>query len=128
MDLHSLVSDAIGLVNPMIPARLYKSNGSTTGLNGKRVPKYASSKSGDVQVQGIGGKELMHLNNMNISGVLRRVYLYGDWESVVRSTLRGGDKFVFSNGDIVDGTWLVEQVSETWPDWCSVVVKLQVNP
>jgi hypothetical protein len=65
---------------------------------------------------------------LNITGVLRKVYLGGDWESVVRNSMKGGDKFVFSNAGIVNGEWLVVIVNETWPDWCSVTVQLQVQP
>lgn len=128
MDLHSIASPIISAVNPMTPAKLYKSTGQTIGANGRQVPAYAPFIRGNIQVQGMSMGALQHANNLNISGVLRKVYLGGDWESVVRSSLKGGDKFVFSTADVVNGTWLVATVLETWPDWCAVIVQLQVNP
>ena len=123
MDLHSIASQSIAVVNPMTKAKLYKSSGYTIGTNGKQVPSYAPMVRGLIQVQGMSAQLLQHTNNLNISGVLRKVYLGGDWESIVRGSMKGGDKFVFDNE-----TWLVVTVVETWPDWCSVVVQLQVNP
>ena len=128
MDLHNVVSRAIGAVNPMIPAKLYKSKGYATSSTGKQIPAYEPVISGDIQVQGMSSSALQHTNNLSITGVLRKVYLGGDWESVVRATMQGGDKFIFTYSGITDGTWLVVTVLETWPDWCAVVVQLQVNP
>jgi hypothetical protein len=128
MDLFDLTSPAISAINDQTSAQLYKSTGYVTGANGKQVPSYADAISGDIQVQALSGKELQHLNNLNIGGVTHKIYLAGDWESVVRSAIRGGDKFVFSYGDIVSGTWLVATVLETWPGWCCVAVQLQVTP
>lgn len=128
MDLHSLASPVIGLVNPPTPAKLYKSAGYTTGANGRQVPNYAQPIRGMIQVQGMSNSALQHANAMNITGVLRKIYVGGDWESVVRTQLKGGDKFVFSHAGIKDGTWLVAVVSETWPDWCCVIGQLQVEP
>lgn len=128
MDLHGLVSPIVSIVNPMTSGQLYKSTGYVDSPSGKREPSYAAPVSGDLQVQALSGSQLQHVNNMGITGILRKVYLYGDWESVVRLSLTGGDKFVFSHAGIVNGTWLVVQVLETWPDWCCVAVQLQVNP
>lgn len=128
MDLHGLASPVVSVVNPPTEAILYRSVGFVTSPSGKQEPSYAPPVTGEVQVQPLSGPQLQHLNNMNISGVLRKAYLHGDWESVVRRDLKGGDKFVFSHAGIVGGTWLVVQVLETWPDWCCVGLQLQVNP
>lgn len=127
MDLHGIASPLISVVNPMTPAKLYKSTGYTTGANGRQVPTYAPMVRGLIQVQGMSMGALQHTNNLNITGVLRKVYLGGDWESVVRNSLKGGDKFIFSSADAIDGEWLIATVLETWPDWCAVVVQLQVQ-
>lgn len=128
MDLHSAVSPVISSVNPNTPAQLFKSTGSATGTNGKQAPAYAPVANGDVQVQALSGRQLQHINNLGINGVLRKIYLHGDWQSTVRSALTGGDKFVFTSAGVTNGTWLVVQVLETWPDWCCVAVQLQVIP
>jgi hypothetical protein len=128
MDLHGIVSPVIASVNPMTSAELHKSNGSITSPSGKPEPSYAPPVIGEVQVQALSGQQLQHVNSMGISGILRKVYLYGDWESVVRRDLTGGDLFVFDSGRVVGGTWLVVTVLEIWPDWCCVAVQLQVVP
>lgn len=127
MDLHSIAGPLISAVNPMTPAKLYKSTGYTTDASGTQIPAYAPPIRGSIQVQGMSGSALQHANSLNITGTLRKVYLGGDWESIVRTTMQGGDKFVFSHAGIVNGTWLVATVNETWPDWCSVTVQLQVD-
>lgn len=128
MDLHSIAFPIISAVNPMTRAKLYRSTGYSTNAEGRQVPAYAAPVYGLVQVQGMSNSALQHANNLNITGVLRKIYLGGDWESVVRTQLKGGDKFVFSHAGIVDGTWLVATVTETWPDWCCVIGQLQVAP
>lgn len=128
MDLHSIAGPLISAVNPMTSAKLYKSTGYSVNADGIQVPAYAPAIKGMIQVQGMSNSALQHANSLNITGVLRKVYLGGDWESVVRTTMQGGDKFVFSHAGVVNGTWLVATVNETWPDWCSVTVQLQVEP
>ncbi len=128
MDVFLAASPVVTAVNPITSAQLHKSTGYTTGATGKQVPTYAAAVTGNIQVQGMSAQLLQHMNNLNINGVLRKVYMLGDWESIVRSTMRGGDVFVFSHGDITSGTWLVVHVLETWETWCSVIVQLQTKP
>ena len=128
MDVFAAASPVVTSVNHLVAAQLYKSTGYTTGPQGKQAPSYAAPVSGSIQVQGMSAQLLQHLNNLNINGVLRKVYMFGDWESVVRSSMRGGDAFVFSSGDITNGSWLVVHVLETWSTWCAVVVQLQTKP
>src|SRR5574340_136385 len=128
MDLHAIASPAIAAVNPMTTAQLYKSTGSNTTPSGKPEPAYAPPITGDVQAQSLSGSQLQLMNSMGINGILVKVYLFGDWESVVRQQLTGGDKFVFSYAGFTNATWLVVQVLERWPDWCAVAVQMQVTP
>lgn len=128
MDLHRAASPAVSSVNPMTPAKLYKSMGYAINSAGEQVPAYAPALRGLLQVQGMSSGALQHANNLNIAGILRKVYMHGDWESVVRDNMKGGDKFVFSYADTVDGVWLVATVQETWPDWCGLIVCQQVEP
>lgn len=128
MDLHTLAAGAISVVNPETPAKLYRSTGSVTSPAGKPQPSYAPPISGNVQVQSLSGSQLQLMNNMGINGILCKVYLHGDWESVVRQNLTGGDKFTFAYAGFSSDTWLVVQVLERWPDWCCVAVQMQVTP
>lgn len=148
MNLHGIVRSAITTVNPDIPALLQRSNGYTTLNDGEQVPQYLFM-TGNIQVQGVSGKDLEHVNMLNIQGVLRKVYMYGDWAGVVRGDGRGGDLLQFADTSIAttlmafdgsqlatfDGSllvnpgtapyWKVVTVAETWPDWCSVIVSRQ---
>lgn len=128
MDVHGLANQAVQAVNPDTPAKLYRSAGSITGPSGRPEPSYLPAVAGDAQVQSLGGSQLQLVNSMGISGILCKVYLFGNWESVVRDSLSGGDKFVFSYAGFADATWLVVQVLDRWPDWCAVAVQMQVNP
>jgi hypothetical protein len=121
MDLHGIVSGAIGAVNPFITATVQKSAGYTTSADGTQVPAYTSSTA-QIQVQALSARDIQHLDQMNITGVMRKIYLEGDWQSLVRPAGKGGDLILFNNQ-----TWLVTQVMETWPDWSLVAVTLQMG-
>ena len=125
MNLHSIVRSAITTVNPDITASLLRSNGYATNPDGSRVPLFLTY-SGRIQVQGVAGKDLEHTDYLNIQGVLRTVYLRGNWAGVVRADQRGGDimKFPQVPGAPVQD-WRVVSIKETWPDWSAVIVQLQ---
>lgn len=128
MNLHGLVRAAITSVNPDITATLRRSLGTyTTGADGSRTPDYADSVA-QIQVQGLSAKDLQHLDALNIQGVLRSVHLNGDWQGVERPLSKGGDLFKFADPAGVQRWWLVVNVMETWPDWCRVVVAMQMDP
>jgi len=126
MNLHGIVRPAINRVNPDIPATLLQSGGAyTTAADGKRTPLFNVS-TGSIQVQGVSGKDLEHLSSLNIQGVVRLVFLHGNWCGVVRADQKGGDILKFPEvpgGDVRD--WKVVLNKETWPDWSSVFVVLQ---
>jgi hypothetical protein len=66
------------------------------------------------------------MDNLNIQGVLRQVYLKGAVASAVREDGTGGDLLQFP--EVRGGALrvrLVMLVPEQWPDWCLVVVRLQ---
>lgn len=115
MDLH-LAARGVTAVTPDILGTLKQSTGYTVDANYKQVPAFAVS-TGMIQVQGITAKETAQVPAKNQNDVLRKVYLEGDWSAVARASLKGGDIFEFGNF-----SWLVVQVTETWPDWCSVIV------
>jgi hypothetical protein len=127
MNLHSIVRGAITAVNPDIEASLLRSDGFTTMPGGKQVPKFLNF-TGMIQVQGVSAKDLEHIDFLNVQGVLRAVYLRGNWAGVVRADQKGGDimKFPQVPGAPVQD-WRVVSIKETWPDWCSVIVNLQTS-
>lgn len=127
MNLHGIVSGAIGAVNPQISIQWLQSTGYTTDDAGKRTPTNTVTTV-RAQVQALSATDLRHTEGLNMTGVMRSVYLYGDVTGIVRIDQKGGDILQFA--EVPGGTvrnWLVSQVMETWPDWCRVIVTLQAN-
>lgn len=132
MNLHAIVRGAISAVNPDRLITWRSNTGYTTSASGARVPNYTDFTSVQAQIQSLSGKDLQHPSLLNVQGVARAVYMFGNVQGVVRPDAKGGDLLVFSQ---VQGgtpqTWLVAGVLETWtPDvagWCKLGVVLQ-NP
>lgn len=132
MNLHAIVRPAINAVNPDREIVWLRSDGgaTTTTPSGRRVPAYLEPAEIRAQIQPVAGDDLRHVEYLNLQGVLRKVYAFGDIQGVVRPDLRGGDILQFGltrGGPVRD--WLVSHVLESWtPDtrgWCAVIVTLQ---
>jgi hypothetical protein len=94
-----------------------------TGIS---TPTYAALQSPWAQIQPVPTDQLTHVDQLNIQGVLRSVYLKNAVASAVREDGTGGDLLQFP--ELPGGanrTWLVMTVVEQWPDWCNVIVRLQ---
>jgi len=129
MNLHQVVSGAIGTINPHIPMTVRQSNGWTQDASFKRTPVFIDTPTKG-QVQALSGKDLRQLEALGIAiqGVGRAVYLNGDWQGLRRYTEQGGDMLIFPLPDGRPATWLVVQVLETWHvGWCKVAVSLQLD-
>ncbi len=123
MNLHSIVSGAIGAINPFQMASVMYSSGYTTSADGKQIPAYVTVQGVSVQVQALTAKEIEHLDSLNIQGVMKALYLNGNSQGVVRPLGQGGDLFMLASG-----TWLVTTVLETWDTgWCKVAVTQQMS-
>lgn len=127
MNLHGIVRGAITTVNPDIPITWRASTGYASDAAGKQVPAYAADLTIQAQVQALAGDDLAHINMLNMQGIFRTVYMYGNKQGIVRPEARGGDILLFPQvpGGTVN-TWLVVAVPETWPDWCRVIACLQL--
>lgn len=127
LNLHAMVRGAITTVNPDRPAALKRSLGYETLPSGKQVPKF-ETLSGMVQVQGTNSSDLRHAEFLNIQGVLRSVYLFGNWYGVVRADQKGGDILSFCDfGETKPKDWKVVSVLESWENWTKVLVCQQVS-
>lgn len=75
------------------------------------------------QVQPMGWKDLQQTDALNLQGTMRKVYLYGQVEAIVRPDNKGGDLITDPSGRV----WLVSNVLEDWTysGWCAVVATLQ---
>ncbi len=121
MNLHSIVSGVIGVVNPMKLITVTRSTGYSTDASGKQTPTTSTTNNVPAQVQGLNASDLAHMNSLNIEGVLRSVHLNGDWRGIQRADGAGGDIMAFDSHN-----WLVVHVFETWPDWSRVIVSQQL--
>lgn len=130
MNLHALVRSTIQVITPDTSCQWMQSTGYTTSPSGKQAPTYALFTV-RMQVQGLASREIRHMDSLNIQGVLRKVYAYGNVEGVVRPSLQGGDLIIFAQqyGGIPQ-VWKVVHPMETWADaqangWSSAIVALQ---
>lgn len=127
MRLRSIVNGAIQGINQDQPITWVQNSGYTTAGDGTRTPNQ-TSVTVNANVQALSGSDLRHMDGLNIQGVMRSVYLYGDVEAIVRAQGKGGDVLQFPmTPGAATVNWLVTQVMETWPHWCRVIVTLQ-NP
>jgi hypothetical protein len=125
VNLHAIVSGAIGVVNPFITATLKRSTGYTTSADGTQTPTYLTL-TGLIQVQAMSGTDLKRENFLNIQGTQRNVYIKGNWTGVIRTDQKGGDVMSFGETPKCPvRDWKVLQVLETWPQWSKVVVVMQ---
>jgi hypothetical protein len=76
------------------------------------------------QVQPITWRDLQQLDGVNLGGVKWKIYLNGEVDAIVRPERKGGDLIVISSGRH-QGTWLVAQVLEQFPDWCCAAIVQQ---
>jgi hypothetical protein len=119
LNLHAVVSGAIGAINPFIPAALKRSDGYTTADDGTQIPQYSTFNL-MIQVQNLTNKELSQIEGLNIQNTTNAVYLSGDWNGTVRVGSKGGDLLIFN-----DKVWLAVTVLENWPLWTKLAVVLQ---
>jgi hypothetical protein len=121
MNLHQIVSGAIGTVNPFVPCTLRLSVGYSVAPDGTQVPQYSTFAAVPCQVQELTQRDLRQLDGLNVQGSTKSVYLNGQWRGVVRVGARGGD--LLTTPDNL--TYLVTAVLEMWPDWSKLAVTLQ---
>lgn len=121
LNLHGMVRGVISAINADTPATLRRSTGYTTAPGGIRTPAF-SDTIGMVQVQALSSSQLKHMNDLNIQGIMRKVYMYGEWGGPVRADKTGGDLLVFDAK-----TWKIVTVFEQWdrPGWSCVGVVQQ---
>jgi len=125
MNLRGIANKYTQVTNKNIPINWVQSTGYVTDDAGKRVPT-TITLSVQAQVQALSATDLKHIDGLNMTGVMRSVYMYGNAAGVVRADQIGGDILVFpETPGGCNKNWLVTQVMETWPDWCRVIVTLQ---
>jgi hypothetical protein len=129
MNLHQIVSGAVGTINPPILCMLQQSTGYNVQADGTQTPNYATFADVPVQVQALTYTDLMKLGAMNIQGTRRACYVNGNTEGVDRQAIKGGDLLTMPDMPGFPGptTWLVVQQLEWWPDWSKFAITLQLK-
>ncbi len=132
LNLHAIARRAIQGVNQDIPAILLSSTGFTINAAGQQIPSYALPQSVMIQVQPPSGKDLRHIDFLNLQGTIRTVFLYSDPQAIVRVTAQGGDLLQFPQfTGMPNSNWLVTYVAETWAvgkgGWTKLYVTLQAD-
>lgn len=127
MDLHGIVSGAIGAVNPHVSGTVKVSSGYATAGDGARKSAYTTFTDVQMQVQPLSTGDLKLVDSLNIQGELRAIYLEGECAGLVRAREKGGDLIVLTAAPNA-GTWLVSAVPEQWADWAHVIATLQNSP
>lgn len=130
MDLRGMANAASNTVNPNIIVTVKVSSGYTSDPNTyKQVPQYADPVTGPAQLQALDGSDLKQIDGMNMSGVLRAIYLRGVLAGVIRPDSKGGDLIAIAAQPGVPalyvGTWLVVKVLEGWPLWTKAAINFQ---
>lgn len=129
MNLHSIVSPVVGVVNDNQYVTLLQSTGFTTNPDFSRTPTYDTFTM-LAQIQGMQSDDIRVLNGLGIQGVRQKVYLWGAWSGLIRSLRKGNDLLILSDSSI----WKISYVFEDFghgvtgtTGWCSVAIVLQ-NP
>jgi hypothetical protein len=132
LNLHSIVRGAIQTVNADTQCAYLKSTGSTPNADGSKTPTYATPQTVYAQIQPPSGRDLQHMDFLNLQGITRVAFLYGDPQGISRVDARGGDLLQFPQyaGNPVDN-WLIVIPDETWTvgsgDWSKVFLVLQTD-
>lgn len=122
MNLHGIVSAAIGAVNPHIQVTIRQSIGATEDATGRTVAAYAAPISTMGQKQPVSNGDIQRFQQLGIQGVHCKMYLNGNYEGMFRVLGKGGDLIGFQGQ-----TYLVADVIERWPDWCCLALTMQNN-
>ena len=124
MNLHSIVAPYISAVNPMIPAAVEVSIGSTANPDGTRTPAFADPVMVLAQVQPLQFRDITMIDGLNLQGTRKAIYLNGHVDGLIRPVNQGGDLITLSDGSV----WLTAVVAEGWDTtagWCKVICTLQ---
>lgn len=132
MNLHGIVRGAINSVNADRVALYLASTGNTVNADFSQTPSYAPGVPLRIQVQPLGRDELKHVERLNLQGVFRTVFMFGNTQGIVRVLAQGGDLLQFApfQGQAVQN-WKVVYVDGPWNvengGWCKVIVCLQTD-
>lgn len=122
MNLRAIANGLTQIVNPNMEAELLLNMGYQTDDAGKREP-YFDYHTVTIQTQSLSSTERQEFDGLMQQGKMLSVYVTGQFAVLRRIAGKGADKLIFTPyGEDEPTEWLIKQVSESWPDWCKVVV------
>lgn len=134
MNLSAIAAAQIAVINPFITATILVSTGATVQATGKTVPTYAAPVELPIQWHALSGRDLRHLESLNVQGVTRKAYFNSNIQGINRPAGTGGDLIEFGTAasvptELQGTTWLVEVVLEAWDasSWVSVGLIQQLD-
>ncbi len=133
MNLHGIVRGAINSVNQDRTALYLASVGNIVNADFSQTPSYAPGVQVRIQIQPLGKEELRHIEKLNMQGVFRTVYMYGNTQGIVRILAQGGDLLQFApfQGQAVQNWKVVGPVDGPWNvndgGWTKLLVCLQTD-
>jgi hypothetical protein len=120
MDLRSIANAGASVVNANAIVTVLRSTGYTIGDGGLQVPTYAAPVTGPANIQALSASDIKQMDNLNIQGTIRAIYLRGVLAGVVRPDSTGGDLVQWAGK-----SWLVVRVLESWDNWTKAAIVLQ---
>jgi len=128
INLRGIANAAIQSINPNIPVSISVPNGYTIDPDTLiQIPAYTTLAAFG-NVQALSSDDLKQIDGLNQEGILRAVYLYGNFNGVLRPDNQPTTVLTFStneSGVTKDRSWNVFRVFEAWQTWCKVGVVLQ---
>ncbi len=124
MNLHAIVAPCTRAVTPAIAADLYECTGSVVTATGRREPTYANPVTVTADVQPLSTGDIAHVDGLNLQGIEKAAYLFGDVRGINRKDGTGAALLA-----VGDTTYKVTVVFEYWETagWCKVGLTLQLE-
>lgn len=124
MNLRGIANAAIQSINPNTPMTVRISDGTYNidPLTLRQVPNYLEYPAMG-NIQALDGDDLSQVNNLNIQGTIRAIYLYGNVSGVIRPDGVSVSRLIFTSnesGICKEREWNVFKVLESWSTWCKV--------
>jgi hypothetical protein len=123
LNLHAIVGPIVSAINPTQIIQIAMGSGYATAADGTLTASYESA-SFPAQIQALTGRELRHVDALNIQGTMRALYLYGNVTGIIRFSQTNGSLVKFPDGSV----WMCFVEFEPWSvtaGWCKIGVLSQ---
>lgn len=120
MNLRNISNSLTRNINPNISVIGRRYKGQTMSAGRVPVPEYFPDEVVTAQLQPLSDGDLRHVDGLNVQGVVKALFINGDYYGANRTLQKGGDIFVIN-----DQEWLVIDPIELWPNWGKVIICLQ---